>query len=55
VNSNSGTTYHGAMPKKLRLTTVATTEATTSGAKQSMEKLPRTICAAKTAPAMGAL
>src|SRR2546422_9421066 len=33
----------------------ATTDETTSGANMFMEKLPRTICAAKTAPAIGAL
>ena len=55
VNSNAGTEYHGAMPKNVRLTSVATTDAPTSGAKQVMEKLPSTICAAKTAPASGAL
>src|SRR5437867_12948245 len=33
----------------------ATTEATTRGANIVIEKFPRTICAANTAPAMGAL
>lgn len=43
------------MPKKLRETTVATTEENTRGANRFMEKLPKTICAANTAPAIGAL
>src|SRR2546430_12677992 len=55
VNSNGGTVYHGLMPKKLRDTIVATTEAKTRGAKRLMEKLPSTISAANTAPEMGAL
>src|SRR5687767_6587418 len=33
----------------------ATTDETTNGANMVMEKLPSTICAAKTAPAIGAL
>src|SRR6266404_6049116 len=55
VNSNPGTEYQGRMPKKLRETMVATTEAKTNGAKRLIEKLPSTISAAKTAPEMGAL
>ncbi len=55
VNSKGGTVYQGRMPKKLRETMVATTEAKTSGANRLMEKLPSTISAAKTAPLMGAL
>src|SRR6266481_1323359 len=55
VNSKAGTVYQGRMPKKLRETIVATTEAKTNGAKRLIEKLPSTISAAKTAPEMGAL
>ena len=55
VNSNAGTEYQGLMPKKLRDTIVATTEAKTSGAKRFIEKFPRTIHEANTAPEMGAL
>src|ERR1035441_6651906 len=55
VNSNGGTVYQGRMPKKLRDTIVATTDANTSGANRLMEKLPSTISAANTAPEMGAL
>ena len=36
------------------MTTAATTEETTAGAKSPIEKLPRTIWAANKAPAMGA-
>ena len=43
------------MPKKLRETIVATTDANTSGANKLIEKLPSTISAANTAPDMGAL
>jgi hypothetical protein len=43
------------MPKNVRETTAAVTEATTSGAKRFIEKFPSTICAAKTAPLIGAL
>src|SRR5258708_21882909 len=43
------------MPKKLRETTVATTDEQTSGANRFIEKFPNTISAAKTAPEMGAL
>src|SRR3989442_7218544 len=55
VNSYGGMVYQGRMPKKLRETIAATTEAKTSGANKFIEKLPRTISAAKTAPEMGAL
>ena len=55
VNSNGGTVYQGRMPKKLRDTIVATTEANTSGANRLIEKFPSTISAAKTAPEIGAL
>src|ERR1035437_1762603 len=55
VNSNGGTEHHGWMPKKLRDTIVATTDANTSGAKRFMEKFPNTISAANTAPEIGAL
>ena len=55
VNSNGGTVYHGLIPKKLRDTIVATTDANTSGAKRLIEKLPNTIKAANTAPEIGAL
>ncbi len=55
VNSNGGTVYQGWMPKKLRDTIVATTDANTSGANRFIEKLPSTISAANTAPEMGAL
>src|SRR5437773_12199211 len=54
-NSNAGTRYAGSIPKKLRETMVATTEAKTSGANKLIEKLPSTISAAKTAPEIGAL
>ena len=43
------------MPKKLRETMAATTEAKTRGAKRLIEKLPSTMRAAKTAPEIGAL
>jgi len=39
------------MPKKLRETMVATTDAHTRGAKRFMEKLPRTMSEANTAMA----
>src|SRR5207253_5065020 len=55
VNSNGATLYQGRMPKKLRDTIVATTEANTSGANRLIEKFPRTIKSAKTAPEIGAL
>ena len=55
VNSNGGTVYQGRIPKKLRDTIVATTDAKTSGANRFIEKLPSTISAANTAPEMGAL
>src|SRR5256885_13502027 len=55
VNSKGDTVYQGRMPKKLRDTIVATTEANTSGAKRLIEKFPTTIKAAKTAPEIGAL
>ena len=42
-------------PEKLRETMVAMTDEKTNGANKFIEKLPRTICAAKTAPATGAL
>src|SRR5437870_2093748 len=43
------------MPKKLRETMVAITEAKTNGANRLIEKFPSTISAAKTAPEIGAL
>src|SRR6266436_1098021 len=55
VNSNGVTVYHGRMPKKLRETIVAITDAKTSGANRLIEKFPSTINAANTAPEMGAL
>src|SRR5436190_645634 len=55
VNSTAGTVYQGLIPKKLRETIVATTEAKTKGANRFMEKLPSTTSEANTAPAMGAL
>src|SRR5271169_5142697 len=55
VNSKGGTVYQGFIPKKLRDTIVATTDANTSGANRLIEKLPITINAAKTAPEIGAL
>ena len=50
VISNGGTVYQGRMPKKLRETIVATTDANTSGANRFIEKFPSTISAANTAP-----
>src|SRR5580765_3078370 len=55
VKSKEGTVYHGRMPKKLRETIVATTDAKTSGANMLIEKFPSTISAANTAPEIGAL
>src|ERR1043166_7124695 len=55
VNSNGGTVYHGAMPKKVRETVAATTDAQTTGANKFIEKLPNTMSDAKTAPEIGAL
>ena len=55
LGGNCGTLYHGSIPKKLRETVAATTEAHTSGAKRFMEKFPSTISEAKTAPVIGAL
>ena len=55
VKSNGGTTYHASMPKKLRDTTAAMTDANTSGTKTFIEKLPSTIVAANNAPPTGAL
>ena len=55
MNSKAGTEYHGLIPKKLRETIVATTDANTSGANRFIEKFPSTIVAAKTDPAIGAL
>src|SRR3989304_7698423 len=55
VKSKSGTTYHCSTPKKVRVKTAATTEEKTRGANRLMEKFPSTTCAAKTAPATGAL
>src|SRR5664279_2729929 len=55
VNSKGGTVYQGRMPKKLRDTIVATTDANTSGANRLIEKFPSTIRAANTAPEIGAL
>ena len=43
------------MPKKLRETMVAITEAKTNGANRLIEKFPSTINAANTAPEIGAL
>src|SRR6266480_7431636 len=55
VNSNGGTLYHGRIPKNVRDTMVATTDAKTSGANKFIEKLPSTTSDANTAPAIGAL
>src|SRR6185437_549921 len=55
VNSNGGTVYQGLIPKNVRDTVAATTEAHTTGANKFIEKLPSTIKDAKTAPEMGAL
>src|SRR5262245_59047789 len=55
VNSNEGASNQCPVPKNVRDSTEATTDDTSNGAKRFMEKLPRTICAAKTAPAIGAL
>src|ERR1039457_4073661 len=55
VNSNGGTVYKSRMPKKLRDTIVATTDANTRGANRLIEKFPSTISAAKSAPEIGAL
>src|ERR1043165_4090334 len=55
VNSNGGTVYQGRIPKKLRETMGATTEAKTNAPKRLMEKLPSTQRAEKTAPEIGAL
>ena len=43
------------MPKKLRDTIAATTAEKTTGANRIIEKLLKTICAANTDPASGAL
>ena len=55
VNWKSGTVYHWVTPKNPRETMAATTDATTSGANRFIEKFAKTICAANTAPATGAL
>src|SRR6185436_6482044 len=55
VKSKSGTRTHACGVSGLRATTVATTDDTTSGANRFIEKFPRTIWAANTAPATGAL
>src|SRR6185437_6668288 len=55
VNSNGGTVYHGLIPKNVRETVVATTDAHTTGANKFMEKFPSTISDANTAPEIGAL
>src|SRR5438876_315816 len=55
VKSNSGPLTHACGVSGVRAMTDATTDENTSGAKRFMEKFPRTICAANTAPATGAL
>src|SRR5678815_2050236 len=55
VNSNTGASNQWLIPKKVRETTEATTDDTSTGANRFIEKLPKTIWAAKTAPLMGAL
>src|SRR5213075_1508290 len=55
VKSNGGTVYHGLMPKNVRETVAATTDAHTIGANRFIDKFPSTINDANTAPEIGAL
>src|SRR5687768_10265872 len=55
VKSKEGTSNQCPTPKKVLDKVEATTEETSNGAKRFIEKFPRTIWAAKTAPLIGAL
>src|SRR3569833_2459478 len=55
VKSNGGTVYQGLIPKKVRDTVAATTDAQTLGVFWFIEIFPSTINAANTAPEIGAL